>query len=67
MEDLEQVYSGDRAAVLLAGPDTIHTSCEVSISDDVRQKLDDEKEAAQIAANVGGVHCPDWLCALTGR
>lgn len=50
-------------AVLLAGPDTIHTSCDVGISDAVREKLDKDKEAAQIVAKVGAVHCPDWLGA----
>lgn len=49
--------------LLLAGPDTIHTSCDVTINDEVREKLDKEKEAAQIAAKVGAVHCPDWLGA----
>src|SRR5579862_4169447 len=49
------------ATVLLAGADTVYFSFDVSISDEVRAKLEKEKEAAQIAATAGQVHCPDWL------
>jgi hypothetical protein len=48
---------------LLAGFDTIIYSSQARISQDVRARLATEKEAAQIAAKVGAVHCPDWLDA----
>ena len=47
------------ANVLLAGADTVYFSFDVSISDEVRAKLETEKEAAHIAATAGQVHCPD--------
>jgi len=49
--------------VLLAGPDTLYFSFDASISDEVRAKLEGEKEAAQLAAAAGHVHCPEWLGA----
>ena len=49
--------------VLLAGIDTIHFSTEVNVSETVRAKLDEAKEAAQLAAKENAVHCPDWLGA----
>src|SRR5262249_47683999 len=33
------------------------------ISDEMRAQLEREKEAAQVAAIAGHVHCPDWLGA----
>src|SRR5262249_15997681 len=51
------------ARVLLAGADTVYFSFDVSISDKVRAKLEREKEAEQIAASPGQVHCPEWLGA----
>ncbi len=49
--------------ILLAGIDTIHLSAEANISEAVRAKLDEAKEAAQLAAKENAVHCPDWLGA----
>jgi hypothetical protein len=49
--------------VLLAGPDTLYFSFDASISDDMRTRLEEEKQAAQVVANAGGVHCPAWLGA----
>jgi len=51
------------ARVLLAGVDTIYFSCDLALSDEVRAKLEHEKQAAQVAAAAGGVHCPEWLGA----
>ncbi len=52
------------ARVLLAGPDTLYFSCDITISDAVRAKLAEEKQAAQHAATTAGaVHCPEWLGA----
>jgi hypothetical protein len=43
------------ARVHLAGPDTMHFSCDLGISEAVRDKLDREKEAAQIAGECGAL------------
>jgi hypothetical protein len=53
----------DTAHALLAGPDTIHLSVDLGISDAMRVKLDQEKEAAQEADKDNAVHCPEWLGA----
>lgn len=55
--------SAPTAQVLLAGPDTIHLSLDLEISDDLRTTLENEKVVAQEADKVNGVHCPDWLGA----
>jgi hypothetical protein len=49
--------------VLLAGPDTLYFSFDASISDTMRIRLEEEKQAAQIAASAGEVRCPAWLGA----
>jgi hypothetical protein len=51
------------AVPLLAGFDTITYSSRARISQDIRALLVKEKEAAQVAAKAGAVHCPDWLRA----
>jgi len=51
------------ARILLAAPDTLHISSDIQISDGVREKLEQEKQAAQEADKVNAVHCPDWLGA----
>ena len=51
------------AVPLLAGFDTITYSSQARISTDIRAQLAKDKEAAQIAAKVGAVHCPEWLGA----
>ncbi len=51
------------ARVLLAGPDTIHLSPDIEISDELRAKLEGEKAIAQEADKINAVHCPDWLGA----
>jgi hypothetical protein len=51
------------AVPLLAGFDTVTYSSQARISQEVRAKLAKEKDAAQIAAKAGAVHCPDWLGA----
>jgi hypothetical protein len=51
------------AVPLLAGFDTITYSSRARISRDVRVQLAQEKQAAQIAARVGAIHCPEWLGA----
>jgi len=51
------------AQVLLAGVDTLYFSCDITVSDAVRAKLEEEKQKAQVAAQTGVVHCPEWLAA----
>jgi hypothetical protein len=58
-----QTLPATNAVPLLAGFDTITYSSRARISQETRARLAKEKEAAQIAAKVGAVHCPDWLGA----
>ena len=51
------------ARVLLAAPDTLHLSADIQITDELQEKLEREKLAAQEADKVNAVHCPDWLGA----
>jgi hypothetical protein len=57
------MHETDRQVVCLAGPDTIHLSVDLPISDAMRDTLDTEKEAAQLKATGKAVHCPEWLGA----
>jgi hypothetical protein len=58
-----QTLPATNAVPLLAGFDTITYSSRARISQDIRAWLAEEKEAAQMAAKAGAVHCPDWLGA----
>src|SRR5215470_12397654 len=49
--------------VLLAGPDTLYFSCDLPISEAMRDWLNEEKSTAQALAAERRVHCPDWLSA----
>src|SRR5215831_16018085 len=49
--------------VLLAGPDTLYFSCDLPISEAVRDWLIEEKATAQALADERRVHCPEWLGA----
>src|SRR6476646_8157799 len=49
--------------VLLAGPDTLYFSCDLPISEAMRDRLTEEKATAQALAAERRVHCPDWLGA----
>jgi hypothetical protein len=51
------------ARVHLAGPDAIHFSADIALSDAVRAQLDAEKEEAQLVAKGKVAHCPAWLRA----
>jgi len=51
------------ARVLLAGVDTIYFSCDIAISDAVRDNLTQEKQHAQFQAGGRAAHCPEWLGA----
>jgi hypothetical protein len=49
--------------VLLAGPDTLYFSCDLPISEVMRDRLNEEKVTAQALAEERRVHCPEWLGA----
>src|SRR5215831_1347123 len=49
--------------VLLAGPDTLYFSCDLPISEVMRDRLNEEKATAQALAEERRVHCPEWLGA----
>jgi hypothetical protein len=49
--------------VLLAGPDTLYFSCDMHLSEAVRERLSEEKATAQALAAERRVHCPEWLGA----
>jgi hypothetical protein len=49
--------------VLLAGPDTLYFSCDLPISEAIRERLNEEKANAQAVADERRVHCPAWLGA----
>jgi hypothetical protein len=49
--------------VLLAGPDTLYFSCDLPLSEAMRDRLNEEKTTAQALADKRRVHCPEWLGA----
>ena len=49
--------------VLLAGPDTLYFSCDLPLSEAMRDRLNEEKATAQTLADERRVHCPEWLGA----
>ncbi len=49
--------------VLLAGTDTLYFSCDLPISEAMRDRLSEEKATAQTLAAERRVHCPEWLGA----
>jgi hypothetical protein len=51
----------ERITPLLAGMDTVYFSCDLPLSDAVRERLTQEKAVAQACAAQRQVHCPDWL------
>jgi hypothetical protein len=57
------VTDSSSGRLLLAAPDTVHLSADIQLSDELREKLEREKQAAQQADKVNAVHCPDWLGA----
>jgi hypothetical protein len=52
---------GERITPLLAGMDTVYFSCDLPLSDAMRERLSQEKEMAQARATQRQVHCPEWL------
>src|SRR5215469_4797695 len=64
MTNEEATISGETPVrVLLAGPDTLYFSCDLPISDAMRERLNEEKATAQALADERRVHCPEWLGA----
>ena len=51
------------ACLVLAGPDTLHFSADITVSDAVRAKVDQEKEVAQSDEKAKTAHGPEWLGA----
>src|SRR5215468_4988453 len=51
----------ERNAKLLAGMDTVCFSCDLPLSDAMRERLTQEKTISQTRAAQRQVHCPDWL------
>ena len=64
MTNEETMAASDMAVrVLLAGPDTLYFSCDVPLSEAMRNRLNEEKAIAQTLADERRVHCPEWLGA----
>ena len=60
----ETTSAGDTPVrVLLSGPDTLYFSCDLPLSEAMRDRLSEEKTAAQALAEERRVHCPEWLGA----
>jgi hypothetical protein len=51
----------ERITPLLAGMDTVYFSCDLPLSDAMRERLTQEKTIALTLAAQREVHCPDWL------
>src|SRR5690349_17036317 len=51
----------ERITPLLAAMDTVYFSCDLPLSDAMRERLTQEKTIAQTHAAQRKVHCPDWL------
>jgi len=53
--------SSERITPLLAGMDTVYFSCDLPLSDAMRERLTQEKTVAQARAAQRLVYCPEWL------
>jgi hypothetical protein len=51
----------DRITPLLAGMDTVYFSCDLPLSDTMRERLSQEKMLAQTRAAQRQIYCPEWL------
>src|SRR4029077_15060804 len=62
MTNEEKTTAGEMPVrVLLAGPDTLYFSCDLPLSESMRDRLNEEKAAAQTLADERRAHCPAWL------
>src|SRR6478752_1254066 len=59
----EENAAANDVRVLLAGPDTLYFSCDLPLSEAMRERLNEEKATAQALAEERRVHCPEWLGA----
>jgi hypothetical protein len=55
------VSNDERITPLLAGMDAVYFSCDLPVSDAMRERLTQEKALAQARAVQRQVHCPEWL------
>jgi hypothetical protein len=53
--------NSERITPLLAGMDTVSFSCDLPLSDAMRERLTQDKAVAQARATQRQVHCPEWL------
>jgi hypothetical protein len=53
--------NSERITPLLAGMDTVYFSCDLPLSDAMRERLTQEKAMAQTRATQRQMHCPEWL------
>jgi hypothetical protein len=51
----------ERITPLLAGMDTVYFSCDLPLSNAMRERLTQEKATAQARATQRQVYCPEWL------
>src|SRR5215831_16147099 len=51
----------ERITPLLAGMDTVYFSCDLPLSEAMRERLAQEKTIAKSRAAQRQVHCPEWL------
>src|SRR5215813_2302366 len=51
----------ERITPLLAGMDTVYFSCDLPLSEAMRDRLTQEKTVAQARAAQRQAHCPEWL------
>jgi len=66
MTNEETATADTSVRVLLAGPDTLYFSCDLPISEAMRDRLIEEKATAQALADERRVHCPEWLVLASG-
>jgi len=55
------MIDSERITPLLVGTDTVYFSCDLPLSDAMRERLTQEKTVAQARAAQRQVHCPEWL------
>jgi hypothetical protein len=53
--------ASERITPLLAEMDTVYFSCELPVSDAIRERLTQEKATAQERAAQRRAQCPEWL------
>src|SRR5262245_18162339 len=59
--DRAMTTSTEHIKLLLAGMDTAYFSCDLPLSDAMRDRLTQEKTVARARAAQRQIHCPEWL------